>query len=67
MRVLLNQAGADTDQGIGWDTKLSNIGTSWDELGAPYRAALTSLAYNVGVAPQDVSGLLFLQLPKMRT
>ena len=48
MRVLLNQARADTDQGIGWDTKLSNIRTSWDELGAPYQAALTSLAYNVG-------------------
>jgi hypothetical protein len=32
----------------GWDTKLANIGTSWDQLEESYRNALTSLAYNVG-------------------
>jgi LysM repeat protein/GH24 family phage-related lysozyme (muramidase) len=32
----------------GWETKLSNIGTSWNELDPSYQRALTSLAYNVG-------------------
>lgn len=32
----------------GWDTKLANIGSSWDSLEESYRNVLTSLAYNVG-------------------
>ena len=39
---------ADRARVSGWDTKLANIGSSWDQLGEPYRNALTSLAYNVG-------------------
>ena len=39
---------ADRARVSGWDTKLGNIGSSWDALGEPYRNALTSLAYNVG-------------------
>lgn len=38
----------DAARKSGWDTKLKNIGTSWDKLDAPYQNALTSLAYNVG-------------------
>lgn len=38
----------DSARSAGWDTKLTNIGTSWDKLEAPYQNALTSLAYNVG-------------------
>ena len=48
MEENLDGAREDTAAGIGWDTKLSNIGTSWDELDDAYKAALTSLAYNVG-------------------
>jgi len=32
----------------GWDTKLANIGTSWDKLDTKYTRVLSSLAYNVG-------------------
>lgn len=32
----------------GWDTKLRNIGTSWDDLDYKYKNALTSLAFNTG-------------------
>ena len=32
----------------GWDTKLANIGTSWDKLDNKYTRVLSSLAYNVG-------------------
>jgi hypothetical protein len=44
----LEAARADNTRGIGWDTKLANIGTTWDDLDDAYKAALTSLAYNVG-------------------
>lgn len=39
---------ADRARVSGWDTKLENIGSSWEALEEPYRNALTSLAYNVG-------------------
>ena len=32
----------------GWDTKLSNLNTSWDKLDNKYTRVLSSLAYNVG-------------------
>ena len=32
----------------GWDSKLKDIGTSWDKLDTKYQNVLTSLAYNVG-------------------
>jgi len=32
----------------GWDSKLKDLGTSWDDLDFRYQNALTSLAYNVG-------------------
>lgn len=43
--MLVHQKAA---RNAGWDTKLANIGTSWDELDSEYQNALTSLAYNVG-------------------
>ena len=38
----------DTENGIGWDTKLDNINSSWDELDDDYKDVLSSLAFNVG-------------------
>jgi hypothetical protein len=38
----------DEARRAGWDKKLANLGTSWEELEGPYQNALTSLAYNVG-------------------
>jgi GH24 family phage-related lysozyme (muramidase) len=38
----------DTENGIGWDTKLANIDSSWDELDDDYKDVLGSLAFNVG-------------------
>jgi GH24 family phage-related lysozyme (muramidase) len=32
----------------GWDTKLANINSSWDDLDDDYKDVLTSLAFNVG-------------------
>ena len=42
------QAHKDAALEAGWNTKLANINTSWNELGPSYQRALTSLAYNVG-------------------
>ena len=42
------QAHTKAARDAGWDTKLANIGTSWNQLDPSYQRALTSLAYNVG-------------------
>ena len=42
-QLRIARSGAD-----GWDADLAERGSSWDELGEPYKAALTSLAFNVG-------------------
>tara|TARA_R110000868_G_scaffold153772_3_gene379651 strand:+ start:710 stop:1975 length:1266 start_codon:yes stop_codon:yes gene_type:complete len=39
---------ADGSVAKGWDSKLKDLGTSWDDLDFRYQNALTSLAYNVG-------------------
>jgi len=44
----------------GWDTKLKALGAKWDDLEAPYKQALTSLAYNTGgsVAGNEFTAVL---------
>jgi GH24 family phage-related lysozyme (muramidase) len=42
------QAHKEAALDAGWETKLANLGTSWNELDPSYQRALTSLAYNVG-------------------
>jgi hypothetical protein len=48
MDANVNLARSDTEGGIGWDTKLANIDSSWDALDSDYKDVLTSLAFNVG-------------------
>jgi len=42
-QLRIARGGAD-----GWDADLAKRGSSWEELGEPYKAALNSLAFNVG-------------------
>jgi hypothetical protein len=48
MDANVDLARSDTEGGIGWDTKLANINSSWDALDDDYKDVLTSLAFNVG-------------------
>jgi hypothetical protein len=48
MDANVDLARSDTEGGIGWDTKLANINSSWDALDSDYKDVLTSLAFNVG-------------------
>ena len=43
-----DNANKTKSNGKGWDSKLKDIGTSWDKLDIKYQNVLTSLAYNVG-------------------
>lgn len=50
MEAELSLARADSGGKKGWDAKLKDLGTTWDDLDYKYQNVLTSLAYNVGGA-----------------
>ena len=61
---LAREAKDINDKDAGWDKKLKDIGTSWDELDFRYKNALASLAFNVGGKKAGLSWTAVLQAAK---